>query len=255
MDASMEREIKNRLEQVEAEYSVRILFAAESGSRAWGLESPDSDYDVRFVYVRPLREYLRVDEPRDVIEWQLDAVYDINGWDFRKALMHLGKSNPVVFEWLNSPLVYREAPEWAGVRDAAQGVFSERAGVRHYYGLAKNTFLTHLTGDRVSYKKYFYALRPLLAARYIESRHEAPPMRFQELMNQVLPEDLREAVTALLEVKRQTLEGDLLPRIPAISDFIEAEIRAQQEILGRLPDSRNRDIAALNRIFQEIVLA
>ena len=254
MDADMEREIRNRLEQIETERNVRILFAAESGSRAWGLESPDSDYDVRFVYVRPLKEYLRVDEPRDVIEWQLDEVYDINGWDLRKALMQIAKSNPAIYEWLNSPIIYRESPEWAGAREAAFRCFSEKAGVCHYYGLAKNTFLTYLTGDRVSYKKYFYALRPLLVARYIESCHEAPPMLFRDLMKQDLPEELKTAAAELLEIKRQTPEGELMPRIPAISDFIEAEIKAQQEMLSQIPDNRNRDIASLNRFFQETVL-
>ena len=161
-------EINEKLDEIERKEGVRILHAVESGSRAWGFASPDSDYDVRFVYVRPKEDYLRLDEPRDVIEWQLDEVLDINGWDLKKALRQFAKGNATLFEWSGSPVVYRTTDEWTKIKEVSKRYFSEKAAVYHYYGTAKSTLQGYLQGDMVKYKKYFYALRPLLAAQYIE---------------------------------------------------------------------------------------
>lgn len=95
---NIEKEIEEKLKEIERKEKVRILFAAESGSRAWGFASPDSDYDVRFIYVRPAEDYLRLEGIRDVIEWQLDEVLDINGWDLKKALVQFQKGNATLFE-------------------------------------------------------------------------------------------------------------------------------------------------------------
>ena len=250
----MPKEIAARLDRIEEERGVRIIYAAESGSRSWGLASPDSDYDVRFIYVKPLRQYLRIDEGADFIEWQLDAVYDINGWDLKKALGQLYKGNASLFEWQHSPIIYRATPEWDRVSGVFGGYFSEKAAVRHYYGLAKSTFMNHLQGENLSYKKYFYALRPLLSARHIEIRHEFPPLVFTELLEQdQLPRELSDAINGLLDIKKQIAEKDLRPRIPVINAFIEEELQAQQEMLAALPDDRNQEYDALNRVFQEIV--
>ena len=167
-DRDIRREIDEKLHAIEEKEHVRILYAVESGSRAWGLASPDSDYDVRFLYVRPMEEYLRLDSPRDVIEWQLDEVLDINGWDLRKALVQFQKGNATLFEWAGSPIAYRTSEAWQEIYRAARPYFSVKRAVYHYYGTARNTYLQYLQGEMVRYKKYFYALRPLLAARYIE---------------------------------------------------------------------------------------
>lgn len=107
----MEKEIREKLEEIEEKENVMILLAVESGSRAWGFASPDSDYDVRFIYVRSIEEYLRLDEQKDVIDWQLDDVLDINGWDLKKALVQFRRGNATLFEWSNSPIVYRKTDE------------------------------------------------------------------------------------------------------------------------------------------------
>ena len=104
----IEKNIKQKLEEIEQIENIKIIMAVESGSRAWGVASPDSDYDVRFIYARKKEDYLSLDEPRDVVEWQLDDVYDVNGWDLKKALKLLYKANPSVFEWCTSPIVYRD---------------------------------------------------------------------------------------------------------------------------------------------------
>ncbi|MBR6030140.1 MAG: nucleotidyltransferase domain-containing protein [Clostridia bacterium] len=249
----MKQTILEELDKVEAEYGVRILHAVESGSRSWGFASPDSDYDVRFVYVRPARDYLRLDTPRDVIEWKLDAVLDINGWDLRKAMTLFAKGNATLFEWSHSPVVYRTTPEWERIRETALPYFSEKAAILHYYGTAMSTWAGHLTGETVRYKKYFYALRPLLAAQYIERFHRVPPVLFDELLQMDLDPALRAAIDDLLERKKVTTEGESHPQIPAIRDFIREELIRQKAIGSSLPEDRNPDWSALNRCFAEMI--
>lgn len=242
-------EINEKLDAIERREGVRILHAVESGSRAWGFASPDSDYDVRFVYVRPKGDYLRLDEPRDVIEWQLDEVLDINGWDLKKALRQFARGNATLFEWSGSTIVYRTTDDWTKIKEVSRQYFSEKAAVYHYYGTANNTLQGYLLGDMVKYKKYFYALRPLLAAQYIEKYHAAPPVLFDDLLGMDLPEDLRQAIDELLEVKKRTTEGEENPQMPVIRKFIETETARQKEIADNLEDDHNRDFTALNRVF------
>ncbi len=246
-------EINEKLDEIERKESVRILHAVESGSRAWGFASPDSDYDVRFVYVRPREDYLRLDEPRNVIEWQLDEVLDINGWDLKKALRQFAKGNATLFEWSGSPIVYRTTEEWNRIKEISKQYFSEKAAVYHYYGTANSTLQGYLLGDTVRYKKYFYALRPLLAARFIEEYHVAPPVLFDDLLKMDLPEDLRQAIDELLEAKKRTTESEENPQMPVIREFIVSETERQKEIADNMNDDHNKDYAGLNRIFIDTI--
>ena len=246
-------EINENLDEIERKEGVRILHAVESGSRAWGFASPDSDYDVRFVYARPKEDYLRLDELRDVIEWQLDEVLDINGWDLKKALRQFAKGNATLFEWSESPIIYRTTQEWARIKEVSKQYFSEKGAVYHYYGTANRTLQDYLLEDTVRYKKYFYAIRPLLAARYIEEYHTAPPLLFDDLLKMDLPGDLRQAIEELLTVKKRTAEREENPQMPVIKEFIEAETARQKKIADDLEDDHNRDYAALNCVFAEII--
>ena len=249
----IEKEISKKLDEIEEKEGVRILHAVESGSRAWGFASPDSDYDVRFVYVRTIEDYLRLDEPRDVIEWQLDEVLDINGWDLKKALRQFYKGNATLFEWSGSPIVYRTTADWEKIQEVSRQYFSEKAAVYHYYGTANSTFQGYLLGDTVRYKKYFYALRPLLAARYIEEYHTAPPVLFDDLLKLDMPPRLKAAIDELLEIKKKTTEGEENPYMPVIRSFVEEETARQKEIADALPDDHNKDWTALNTIFREMI--
>lgn len=251
---NMEMGISEKLDEIEKAERVRILHAVESGSRAWGFASPDSDYDVRFVYVRPWEDYLRIDEPRDVIEWQLDEVLDINGWDLKKALRQFARGNATLYEWSGSPIIYRTTEEWTQIRKTVRRYFSEKAAVYHYYGTANSTLQGYLLGEKVRYKKYFYALRPLFAARYIEKYHEAPPVLFDELLKMDMPSDLRTAISELLKIKKITVEGEENPQIPVIRTFIEEETARQKEMADGLADDHNQDWTDLNRIFQETLM-
>lgn len=246
----IEHEIRQKLQDIEAAEQVTILYAVESGSRAWGFASPDSDYDVRFIYVRPMEQYLMLNEARDVIEWQLDDVLDINGWDLKKALKQFHRSNATLFEWSNSPIVYKTTALWEQVYETAEAYFSVKAAAYHYYGTANSTYHQYLQEDIVNYKKYFYALRPLLAGQYIR-RHECPPpVLFSDLLTADLPDRLHRGIDELLEIKQRSDEHAAGEQMPVIQDFIRTEIDRQKAYLKTVPDDRTGDWSHLNEIFR-----
>jgi uncharacterized protein len=223
------QEILRRLSQIEKEEQVHIFYACESGSRAWGFPSADSDYDVRFIYLRPKNWYLSIDveERRDVIERPINNELDISGWDLRKALKLLRKSNPPLLEWLTSPIVYQEKYTITKrFRELVPDFYSPVACAHHYLHMAQGNFREYLKGDEVRVKKYFYVLRPLLAIRWIEQESDVMPMEFGVLVERSVDSpDLRHAIEELLEQKKAGRELDSGPRIEVISEFIERELR------------------------------
>ncbi len=253
MERDIQREICEKLKQIEEQEQVTILRAVESGSRAWGIASPDSDYDVRFIYVRRPEDYLRLEPLKDVIEWQLDEVLDINGWDLKKALVQFRKGNATLFEWANSPIVYQTSLIWDQIYDTAKAYFSKKTAVYHYYGTAAKTFFQDLQEEQVKYKKYFYALRPLMAAQYIEEQGNPPPVLFSELMKQKFPEELKIEVEKILEVKQISDEGETYPQNPTVQRYLAEEIQRQKQIADQMPDDRNFDWEALNRLFLAVL--
>ncbi len=232
----MLEKIRRTLQDIERQQDVRIIYAVESGSRAWGFASPDSDWDVRYIYVRRPEDYLRVDRIRDTIEGPLDDVLDFSGWDVKKALMLLRRSNPSLMEWSASPIVCRETPAWALVREAIPEHFSARSEIYHYYSMATGSWHRHMEAEQVRLKKYLYVLRPVLCARWIEERGTLPPVLFDELYATVLPESMRPTVDALLRRKRAADESGLTAHIPALDAFLLGEmarIRESVEAMGR----------------------
>lgn len=149
----MQEEIRRKLRDIERQQDVRIIYAVESGSRAWGFASPDSDWDVRYIYVRRPEDYLRVDSIRDTIEGPLDDVLDFSGWDVKKALKLMRRTNPSLMEWSASPIVYRETPAWGLVREAIQNYFSARSVIFHYDSMATGNWHRHMEGEQVRLKK------------------------------------------------------------------------------------------------------
>ena len=250
----IQKEIQDNLDAIEEKHQVSILLAVESGSRAWGFASPDSDYDVRFFYLQRPEDYLRIDQKKDVIEWRLDDVLDVNGWDLKKALKAFSKGNPNVIEWAKSPIVYRKSELWAPVCDTAMQYFSQKTALCHYYGTANGTYHEYLTDETVRYKKYFYALRPLLCCRWIERYHEAPPMMFSELLGlfqteEEFPETLYEEIQMLLERKAVTEEKDQNAHMPVILDYIRNECLIQKKISREMSDDHVYNLEPLNRVF------
>ncbi|NJD07498.1 MAG: nucleotidyltransferase domain-containing protein [Methylococcaceae bacterium] len=224
---SIRAEIIRRLRAAEAEHDVRILYACESGSRAWGFASPDSDYDVRFIYVRKPDWYMAFDieRRRDVIEYPILDEIDCGGWDLRKALYLLTRTNGALLEWINSPIRYIDVSSIAqSLREIAPNVMSPVALCYHYSHMARGNAREHIYKEQVRLKKYFYVLRPLLAIRYIEQGMGIPPVEFARLVEAVAPESLRQSIERLLALKRQTEEFGYGAQVPEINQFIEHEL-------------------------------
>jgi len=253
IDKSVVEEIKRRLAAVEKSDEVVILLAVESGSRAWGFESTDSDYDVRFIYVRRPEFYLSIDleMQRDVIERPLVNDIDLSGWDIRKALSLFQKSNPPLLEWLQSPLIYVECFSFADqLRGLLTTYYSPRNCFHHYFHMARGNIREYLRGEVVWRKKYFYVLRPLLALNWIHLGLGPVPMEFSRLVEAIVTDtQLRRAIDELVSAKRAAVEMDRGPRIPIISDFIEEEIKRFDNIAASIPkqDTSNQ---ALNELFR-----
>jgi len=254
IDAAIISEIKHRLSALEQAEQVRVLYAVESGSRAWGFPSRDSDYDVRFIYVHPPDWYLSVDleSRRDVIERPMVDSFDFAGWDIRKALKLFAKSNPPLLEWLDSSIVYLDQIDFAArLRTLRAAFFSPPACAYHYLHMAQGNYRTYLRGPTVWLKKYFYVLRPLLAVRWIEQGRGVVPMLFSRLLETVADQPLfLKEVESLLQRKITGDELDEGPSIQLLQDFIDNEL-ARLESLTVDP-SRNRiDPEQLNRLFRD----
>ena len=242
-------EIMKKLQEIEQQENVKILHAVESGSRSWGFASPDSDYDVRFVYVRRTEDYLRLSPPRDVIEWELNEVYDLSGWDLQKALSLIHKSNPTIFEWCSSPVIYRTTDYWNDVKNIANAYYSAKSGAYHYLSMAKANYRTYLKGETVRLKKYFYVLRPILACRWVLTHGTPPPMLFAELVDGMLDPALRPVVDDLTRRKMQTPELGEEPAIPVLNAYIEESLAALEQQAADAPVTREKDWAALDDLF------
>lgn len=245
----MEKQILDALHKIEETEQVRILLAVESGSRAWGFASPDSDYDVKFIYARPKNDYLRLEPLRDVIELPLNEVLDVNGWDLQKTLRLLYKSNPTLFEWFSSPIVYMETDFAGRFREIMNRYFSTKRSLYHYISMAKGNYREYLKGEMVKAKKYFYVLRPVLACHWILQQSTPPPMLFSELMDSQLPEELRPEVERLLDLKIHSPEVKEIPRINSINEYLDASISEIKGILQTVEESKVPDWAELNSLF------
>jgi len=247
----MEEIIRSHLNEIEARQDVRIFYACESGSRAWGFPSADSDYDVRFLYVRPLDWYLSIDDKRDVIECVVEGGLDISGWDLKKALRLFQKSNPPLLEWLGSPIVYVERYSIAArLRALAPDHYSPLACKFHYLHMAQGNYRDYLKGDEVRVKKYFYVLRPVLAMKWLELGLGVVPTDFNILVDRLVDEpSLRAEIDRLLAAKRGGTELDKGPRIAPISDFSERELAHWDtyKVAGR---KKSIPVGALDDLFR-----
>lgn len=260
IDADVKTEILRRLRAAESEQGITILYACESGSRAWGFASPDSDYDVRFIYARPMEWYLSfdVEQRRDVIEYPIVDDIDCGGWDLRKALHLFTRTNGALLEWLKSPIRYIEWTSFAeGLRQLERHAANRIALCYHYSHMARGNAREYLLKDRARLKKYLYVLRPLLAIRYIEQSDQPPPIEFQRLVDSVAPDAIKPAISRLLALKRSSSELGLGAPIAELNDFIASELARHGEGFkgqGRPDIERGERIReALNRLFREAI--
>lgn len=260
----MQEKIKSALNYLEYQRGYKILFAYESGSRAWNFHSPDSDYDVRFVYVRPQKDYLSVSEGRDVCEAFKgiskgtaydDDLLDIVGWDLKKALYLMRKSNPQLLEWLHGPLPYfiRDPAFNEYLKHVASQVTSMQPIYMHYRGMATGNFREYLQGDMVRYKKYLYVIRPLLAAQYVAETMTVPPVEFDALWAAtagVHSEEFGKSVERLLEYKKKSQETDTMPKDPVLNDWIAAQLEKKIELPHASVLTSEQTTDLLDRAFQ-----
>src|SRR6185437_982705 len=247
----MNEEINHQIAAIEQTHGVRVLYACESGSRAWGFASPDSDFDVRFIYLQPRNNYLSIHDRRDVIELPVNEVLDVNGWDIRKALQLFLKSNAPLYEWLQSPIVYKDQSGFAAeLRELMPKYFSHRAGCHHYLSMARNIFENDLQGEQVKLKKYFYALRPALACLWILERRAVPPMEFGHLRTLITDISWQQAVDDLLNRKKVAGEKELIEPIPSLQEWIATTIAECKEQADGLT-AITRDTEQLDQIFRK----
>lgn len=250
----IEQEIGRRLRDIEQHHSVIILFAVESGSRAWGFQSTDSDYDIRFVYKHNVDWYLSITKKRDVIEDPLDEIFDFSGWDIQKALWLFSKSNPPLLEWLKSPIIYLEQGNFrSDLRDLEEKYFSVKACILHYLHMANGNYREYLKTETVKTKKYFYVLRPLLACEWIRRNKAPPPMEFEKLANEILDDDsVKNRVFDLLSRKRNNEELGEGPAIPTLNKYIEETISFYETYASSI-EKNVVDIEQLNNLFRKTI--
>ena len=243
--------IGEKLRGIEDAENVRVLYAADAGSRAWGLSGPESDYDVRFLYIRPREAYLRLEPPRDVIEAPQEGLLDVSGWDLGKALRLLYRSNPALYEWLASPVVYRESALPADFPAALAAYFSPRRALEYYAGMAERNRAAYLSGGSWTLKKVFHALRPVLAGLWVAERGTPPPVPFDALAAQMPDAALRERVEELLAMRRAAEKAAQIPAVPALEAYLRERTAALRAAARAMPERRNPGWEPLDRLFLE----
>lgn len=246
-------EIKTELSNLEKEHEIKILYAVESGSRAWGFASTDSDWDVRYLYIHKLDWYLKIDNLKDSQEKILPNDLDLSGWELKKALKLFRKSNPPLLEWLRSPIVYKEDFQTATrLRELGRKCFNPKSCMFHYLSMAKGNFKDFLQRDLVKTKKYFYVLRPVLACDWIKTQGTFPPIEFQKLVDsQVSDLRIKKEIEELLKRK---IAGDELkqePKIDVLNSFLEEKIDFYNKFANEINPNEKPKTAQLDEVFRE----
>jgi len=249
----VKEEIIEHIGQLEKEQGITILLAAESGSRAWGCPSPDSDYDVRIIYKRSKSEYLEIDDKPDTINYFHGELLDINGWDIKKTLKLIRKSNATPFEWAQSPIKYKEIDNFStAILKLSREYFQPRHTVNHYKGIAKNSYLSNDLSGEIKLKKLFYVLRPLMAAKWIIQKNEIPPMDIPNLISIIEDKSIVNHINDLLEIKSAANEDYVHKMDNLIVDFIDKEFNyvssTQLRDSNDVPSSEQ-----LNKKFKQII--
>jgi hypothetical protein len=243
-------EINRRLRAVERDRGLRVVFACESGSRAWGFASTDSDFDVRFIYTMPIESYLQLRPLKDAFDLHTDGDYDLAGWDIRKTAELLRKSNPPLLEWLDSPILYEADDRITPRLVALRGTFFDpKKTAYHYLSLAAGIWKKYLADDPTpKRKKYLYILRPLACIRYIELHQSQPPTLFDAVLEAIdWPAEAMDAVGRLVTAKRAAEELGQMPADRVFSRYIPQWLDEAEAIAEALPtnDTPTTELDAL----------
>lgn len=248
-------EITDALTKIEETFDVKILHAIESGSRAWGFPSADSDFDVRIIYLHPRDWYLSVFEGRDVIEQPISGDLDIGGWDLRKALRLLSSGNAVVHEWLASPIVYQQERECIEkLKNLATEAFDPRAAFYHYLAMAAKK-LDVAADNQPTAKQVLYGIRTLLCAQWVLDLSTAPPMLFSELLTRYIPQTSSEfqAITNIVLLKAAGSENDVVAELEPLLQYARDWVEALK--VKEAPQTRKLQTDYLDACFREILEA
>jgi len=251
--------IEYKLKKIEKEHNIKIILAIESGSRAWGFPSINSDYDVRFIFVRCKNDYLSVKQQRDVFETdilhasELGVPLDLNGWDIRKALYLAAKSNAVLFEWLQSPIKYlSDDLIVADLMKFAQKAVSIDYVKRHYFKLMSSVFQQIKENDSVKLKLYCYALRPALSLKWLDQFGTVPPMDMNSLCKGVVNcTRLEKEISELIVLKENSQEKDIIPHNKNINSYIE--LMLEKSVLEAKKTVDEKSILEANIFFRKVI--
>ena len=241
IDPDVFSDVQKHLTEIEKEHNVVILQAIESGSRAWGFPSPDSDYDVRFIYAHPRDWYLQLTEERDVIELPINDELDIAGWDLRKAFNLANKGNAVIQEWMLSPIVYRQSDRYRQLFELLSKAFNSISAYHHYRSMARKAYLDIEQSENKKLKRFFYFARATLSAKWILEKQTMPSIVFADLVNElVLDQTMAEKIESLVSQKAKESEQSLLEVSPSI-------YRTFTDMFGTLEEvvSLNSDAAVM----------
>lgn len=249
----MLEEIKKELARIEDVNEIKILLSVESGSRAWGFASADSDWDVRYIYIHKLDWYLKIYDEKDSLEEILPNDLDLSGWELKKALKLFRKSNPPMLEWLRSPIIYTEQFSTAEkLRELSKTYFNPKSCMYHYLSMAKGNFKEFLQRDAVRLKKYFYVLRPVLACDWIKERNTFPPMEFEKLLDSQLKDaNIRREIDELLKRKIAGDEMKEEPKIEILNEFLEEKIKIYGDFVNEIEVGEKPETEALDELFKE----
>lgn len=252
----MREKIIEELIKIEKKENVKIIYAVESGSRAWGFAGTDSDFDVRFIYYRDEDFYLKLEQTRDVIEYPIDNLLDISGWDISKALKLAHNSNPSLYEWFHSPIVYKEEDIVNELRCIFNKYFSVNKISRHYYNMAINQDYNYIKNkEEVNIKKYFYLLRSILSAKYVLDNHEVPPIKFDILRGKIVYDDINKIIDKMLKIKMNSEETQVIRRNEELDRYIENLFLEVKYKIDLLPKEEQKSWELLNEEFKKIIKA
>jgi len=260
----MKDRIKEICKNIEKEKNIKILFAVENGSRAWRMDSKDSDYDVRFVFVRPLSEYIQINKPGEVIDAAFDkdgkpcsaegAFIDMSGFDVFKYVKMLSSSNPTTIEWLMSDIVYYGKQNKIFKKFAVEN-FNKISLYHHYKSMCRNNYLKYLkSGNLITYKKYLYAYRGLINAKWVVHKKTVPPIIFSDAlkdMRSIIPDSILNKLNEIINLKAQGKEKDIIQNIVEMDNYIEGFLKDDSEAPA---EKTHATLTNLNEELRKIIL-
>ena len=252
----MKKHIQETLISLAGEKNIEILYACESGSRAWGFESPDSDWDVRFIYRHDLNWYLSLEDKKDTIDEMLPLELDLGGWELRKTLRLFAGGNLALFEWINSPETYFSNEGFhSSLKALVPQYFNAIKGMHHYLSMARKNVENHISGREVKIKKLFYILRPLLACEWIENFTTMPPTEFSLLMRETksMPEPIQQQVNEFLKQKETAAEGYLVELEISLVNWFHEQITHYEMLMPKMKPTPKSNWQALNHLMIDFV--